>query len=122
MAEVSQGETFVVETAHHLYMAKERLTEAVVFPTAPRDILNPLTGPIQVRGAEPDDALVVKILDIVCEREGDVAIMPGGGLMRTRLRMPKMMIIRNDGRRFEVGDGVYVPLRPMLGSTWASSW
>jgi amidase len=116
IAEVSVGETFAVEAAHHLYMAKETLTPEDTFPIAPKEIMNPLTGPIKVCTAEPGDTLVIKILDIVCEGEGDVAIMPGGGLLRSRLKTPKTMIVPNDGKRFEVGDGIFVPMRPMIGS------
>ena len=116
IAEVVVGETFAVETAHHLYTYKEKLTPEDVFDSAPWDILNPLTGPIRVCDAEPGDAIVLKILDIECEKEGDVAIIPGGGLLRSRLKTPGMMIVENDGARFEIGDGVYVPLKPMIGS------
>lgn len=117
IAEVEEGEVFVVETAHHLYLWKEKLapSDADLLHTVSDDIANPLTGPIRVKGTEPGDAVVLKILDVVCEKEGDAATTPGTGLLRSRLLEPKMMIVRNDGERFEIGDGVFALMRPVIG-------
>jgi acetamidase/formamidase len=58
IAEVEEGEVFVVETAHHLYLWKEKLapSDADLLHTVSDDIANPLTGPIRVKGTEPGDA------------------------------------------------------------------
>ena len=110
VATVKQGEIIVVETAHHLYLWKKELTpeDAFSLHTATDDIANPLTGPIRVEGAEPGDAVVVKLLDILCDKKGDATTTPGSGLMGKRLREPRIQILVNDGRRMHLGDGVYV--------------
>jgi len=41
--------------------------------------VNPATGPIYVEGAEPGDALVVKILKIDVGGEGVLVTLPGAG-------------------------------------------
>lgn len=43
--------------------------------------VNPVTGPIAVRGAGPGDGLAVEILDIAFEDWGWTAIIPGFGLL-----------------------------------------
>lgn len=117
IARVEEGEIFVVETGHHLYLWKEKLTsaDADLVETVPGDINNPMTGPIEVEGTEPGDVIVLKILDIVCEEEGDATTTPGSGLLRTRLKKPNVMIIKNEGNGFEIGDGIFVRIRPVIG-------
>jgi len=117
IARVKEGEVFMVETAHHLYLWKKELTpeDAPSLHSATDDIANPLTGPIYVEGAESGDALVVKLLDIVCDKKGDATTTPGSGLLRTRLHEPRIQIVENDGRRLNIGDGVFVMMRPVVG-------
>jgi amidase len=117
IATVKESEIFVAETAHHLYLWKKELKaeDARSLHSATDDIANPLTGPIRVQGAEPGDALVVKLLDIVCDKKGDATTTPGSGLLGKRLNEPRIQIIENDGRRMHLGDGVYVMMRPVVG-------
>jgi amidase len=117
VARVEEGEIFVVETAHHLYLWKEKLApaDADLIETVPGDIANPMTGPIAVEGTEPGDVIVLKILDIVCEEEGDATTTSGSGLLRSRLKKPTITIIKNQGTMFEIGDGLFVWIRPVIG-------
>lgn len=117
IATVKESEVFVVETAHHLYLWKKELKpeDASSLDSATDDIANPLTGPIRIEGAEPGDALVVKLLDIACDKKGDATTTPGSGLLGKRLREPNIQIIENDGRRMNFGEGVYVMMRPVVG-------
>jgi amidase len=41
--------------------------------------VNPATGPVSVRGAEPGDSLVIEILDIKPGPQGVATIIPGYG-------------------------------------------
>ena len=41
--------------------------------------VNPATGPVMVRGAEPGDSLMVEILAITTARQGVATIIPGYG-------------------------------------------
>lgn len=116
IAEVEKGEIFFVETAHHLFLYKEKLCERDLLYDVPKKIINPLTGPIKVKNTNPGDVVVIKILDIICEKTGDAATMPGTGLLRSRLSSPHMMIVKNDGKRIDIGDDIFVPLRPIIGS------
>jgi len=115
IAEVGVGDVLVIETAHHLFLYKERVEETDLLDKIPKEIMNPVSGPIKVSGACAGDVLVLKILDIACDEVGDAATMPGTGLMRSRLRKPNMMLVKNDGHRIEVGDGLFVPVKPVIG-------
>jgi amidase len=76
---------------------------------------NPATGPVVVRGAEPGDALGVRILDIVLGSRGYTGTRPGKGVLghivsqyRTKLfDVVDGMVVFNDRIRF--------PVRPMVG-------
>lgn len=76
---------------------------------------NPATGPVQVRGAEPGDSIVVHVMDIALAPRGYTGTRPGKGVLghtigehRTRLfDVLDGMVVFNDRIRF--------PVRPMVG-------
>lgn len=115
VAEVDEGETFQVETGHHLYLWKRTLRAGDTIEAVPMELMNALTGPIAVRGAKPGDVIALKILDIQCERTGDAATVPGTGLLRSKLKRPNMAIVRNDGSNILLTDDIRFPLKPMIG-------
>ena len=77
-------------------------------------VTNPVTGPIEVEGAEPGDTLTVEILGIELPERGTTAIIPGFGslegwlsLLEARrkdceIREGKIFYERDDGRMFEI--------------------
>jgi formamidase len=67
-------------------------------PRADRSVVCPLTGPIQVEGAEPGDLLVVDVLDVVPSTFGYTAQIPGFGFLRDEFPAPFLV-------RWEIGDG-----------------
>ena len=75
-----------------------------------------LTGPIYVDGAEPGDALEVRILSV------NLAIAYGyngcSGFMRENCGEPRMRIFRFDTDRMiaPFAEGIEIPLRPFFGS------
>jgi acetamidase/formamidase len=76
----------------------------------------PLSGPIWVRGAEPGDAIEVRILDVVPERSGYTAIGQGFGLLPDGEVAPYR-------HHWDLGptgkalfkNGIAVPIAPFLG-------
>ena len=87
--------------------------------------INPVTGPIFVEGAEPEDCLVIDIKDIRCGNYGVCTTAPGfGGLSGPYSIQPPVQartkICRiNDGRvLFPVEDGRHIelPVRPIIGT------
>ena len=78
------------------------------------DLINPATGPIAVRGAEPGDSLSVTLLDIRPQEKGAAMCIPAWGQLGPG--------VQSTTRIFHVRDGlitmnrrVSFPVRPMLG-------
>ena len=75
-----------------------------------------LTGPIWVEGAEPGDALEVRVLDI------EIALSYGyngcSGFLPDNCGEPRTRIIELDRERMigHFADGIEIPLRPFFGS------
>lgn len=109
IASVAPGEVVEVET----WSALERVT-------------NPVTGPIEVEGAEAGDTLVVEILDIELPNEGTTAIIPSFGGLEGWLNLMeprrKMCEIR-EGRVLYVTDGgetIELEADPFIGTIGVS--
>ncbi|UCH57101.1 MAG: acetamidase/formamidase family protein, partial [Candidatus Bathyarchaeota archaeon] len=89
-------------------------------------VTNPVTGPLEVEGAEPGDTLVVEILDIEMPGQGTIAIFPGFGslegwlnLMEPRRKTceiedEKIIYPTDDGRTLEI------PADPFVGTIGVS--
>lgn len=115
---VSPGETVVFETwdarAGALLDRPPGVPFELPLPTPGRG--NPLTGPLAVRGAEPDDALVVRIDRIECVSPGwcgghaHVGPFPEGRIPRP---VGRVCVIEGDSIRYS--DDVLLPVQPMVG-------
>lgn len=77
---------------------------------------NPVTGPVHVDGAQPGDALAVDIVSIECGPVGwcgghaHVGAVPAG-----RVSEPVGRTCRVKPEGVEFGNGIVLPLRPMIG-------
>lgn len=115
---VLPGETVVFETwdarAGALLDRPPSIPFELPLPTPGRG--NPLTGPLAVRGAEPGDALVVRIDRIECRSPGwcgghaHVGPFPLG-----RIPRPVGRVCRIEGSFVRYSDDVLLPLQPMVG-------
>lgn len=75
-----------------------------------------LAGPIEIRGAEPGDALVVDILDVsLTTAQGITAFGTTFGLLAGDFDAPYLKVIRYVDGMGEITPGVRVPLEPFLG-------
>ena len=79
-------------------------------------VLNPVTGPVHVEGAEPGDVLAVTIHDIALPHGGWSVYLPGAGALEGVMgeEMFTRFIPIEDGRA-QLSDEVSVPVRPMIG-------
>ncbi|TKA08226.1 acetamidase/formamidase family protein [Actinacidiphila oryziradicis] len=128
------------ETAHHVF-DRAIPAELIVAPgtevslairdgsngqitpkTTPQDLhglnfglMDPLTGPIFVEGAEPGDALSVEILDIQLGDWGWSGILPDFGLLADRYPGPFLKIWDTTADEIEIGNGHRFDLQPMIG-------
>jgi acetamidase/formamidase len=78
-----------VLTPHNPPIASVKPGEAVEIETwsALTKVTNPVTGPVEIEGAEPGDTLSVEIVDIELPDEGTTAIIPGFGALEGWLRL-----------------------------------
>ncbi|MEX2501360.1 MAG: acetamidase/formamidase family protein [Trueperaceae bacterium] len=80
--------------------------------------VNPVTGPVHVRGAEPGDVLEVRILELGRCDWGWTALIPGFGLLADEFPEPELKIWSFDDAMREAvfRDDVRIPVRPFPGT------
>jgi acetamidase/formamidase len=82
-------------------------------------MVNPVTGPIFVEGAEPGDALKVTIESFKPSGFGWTANIPGFGLLADQFKEPALNIWKYDATSLEpalFGRNARVPLKPFAGT------
>jgi acetamidase/formamidase len=80
--------------------------------------VNPVTGPVFVKGAKPGDVLEVEILALRPRDWGWTAIIPGFGLLADEFPDPWLRIsqVEEDARRVAFAEGVELPFEPFPGT------
>lgn len=80
--------------------------------------VNPVSGPVYVKGAKPGDALAVELLELRPQEWGWTAIIPGFGLLADEYPDPWLRISRvdADSGRVRFSDRVSLPFRPFPGT------
>jgi len=77
--------------------------------------MDPLTGPLWVKGAEPGDVISVELLEITTASWGWSGIIPGLGLLRDKFPGPYYRTWELDGPVVDIGAGIGVAMAPMVG-------
>src|SRR6478752_3864335 len=77
--------------------------------------VNPVTGPVFVKGAQPGDVLAVEILELRPRDWGWTAIIPGFGLLADDFPDPWLRITHLADGQAGVLPGVSIPLAPFCG-------
>ena len=78
--------------------------------------VNPVTGPVFVKGARPGDVLEVEILSLRPRDWGWTAIIPGFGLLADEFPEPWLQISAIDDGRVAFLDDVELPFEPFPGT------
>lgn len=78
--------------------------------------VNPVTGPVYIEGAEPDDAVLVEVLDFQSSGWGWTAIIPGFGLLADDFPTPFLHVTSYGAGGVEFAPGIRLPLRPFPGT------
>jgi acetamidase/formamidase len=80
--------------------------------------VNPVSGPVFVKGARPGDVLEVEILELRPRDWGWTAIIPGFGLLADEFPDPWLRISRveEDAGRVRFSDAVTLPFEPFPGT------
>lgn len=79
-------------------------------------MVNPVTGPIGIDGAEPGDILVVDILDIDVDAWGWTANIPGFGLLADDFPSAHLRVSSIANGVVELLPGLSLPSVPMIGT------
>jgi len=80
------------------------------------DLMNPVAGPVFVRGARPGDVLEVEVLEVRTRAWGWTAIVPGFGLLADDFPEAWLRISRIEDGRVLFGDRLQLPSRPFPGT------
>jgi formamidase len=80
------------------------------------ELMNPVAGPVFVRGARPGDVLEIEVLDVRTRAWGWTAIVPGFGLLADDFRAPWLRISRIEDGRVLFGDRFELACRPFPGT------
>ena len=80
--------------------------------------VNPVSGPVYVRGAQPGDVLAVEILEFRPREWGWTALIPGFGLLADEFPEPWLRISRVEAERGRVlfAEGIELPYEPFPGT------
>jgi formamidase len=117
VASVEPGEELVLELRDGMDGQLSPSSSSDSLETIDLDANHPLTGPIEVRGAEPGDVLVVEIRRIEPDGFGTTAVIPGFGLLGDEFSRPFLVRWRiEDGvARSPELPGIAIRGRPFLG-------
>ncbi len=116
--EVESGEVVELEAADA--SGGQLSAESSAADVAAMDLgrVNPITGPVFVRGAEPGDVLAVEILELRPKPWGWTAIIPGFGLLADEFPQPWLRIsdVDPDGGQVRFADDITLPFSPFPGT------
>lgn len=109
--EIDSGDVVTFETGDAAY---DRLSKGEPVESIGLENFNAVTGPVFVRGAEPGDALKIRIQDVKVTSAWSVWLPDFGGLgKRTKEVMTKQILLK-DGRAY-ISNMLSVPIKTMIG-------
>jgi acetamidase/formamidase len=116
--EIESGETVSLECRDASGGGITAASTAADIPTMDMTKVNPVTGPVFVKGAQPGDTLVVEILELVSADWGWTAIIPGFGLLADEFPDPWLNIstVDPDAHTVRFLDDVTLPFAPFPGT------
>lgn len=110
--EPGTGETIAFEVADEAYAQMDEFRDFSKVTA----VLNPVTGPVHVVGAEPGDTLAVHIHDIELAEAGWSVYLPGvgalAGVMGDDWFVRRIPIV---GGKAQLSEQISVPVKPMIG-------
>jgi amidase len=114
VATVASGSEVVFETCDCF---SDQITSAdAVFNELDWQRINPASGPVYVEGAEPGDALRVKIKRIaITGKQAVMVTAPNLGVVGDELQSPTVTIVPIENGKALLPGNVLVPLNPMVG-------
>ena len=106
---INSGEKLVVET----WDAFTGIRDASVLTAD--SLVAQATGPIEVRDAEPGDALKVDLLKIIPKEEAVHMVIPGRGFLEAEFTEPYPTVMEYDDGDIVFPSGLRFPINPSVG-------
>jgi amidase len=91
--------------------APERFYEALAYTPG-----MPVTGPIDVVGAEPGDILLIEVRAITVAPRAWTMALKDRGVLGSRIQSGESRVLPIEGTTIAFGRSVRLPIRPMIGS------
>jgi amidase len=110
---VEPGATIIFETYDARTGTITRDSDLLDHPPYPGG--NPVTGPIDIVGAQPGDSLAVEILDIRLAEQGFIAVKAGIGLLADRAGSYATRVVALKDGFIHYTERIKLPVRPMVG-------
>lgn len=76
----------------------------------------PVTGPIDVVGAEVGDTLLIEVREIKVAQRAWTMALKDRGVLGSRINTGESRILPVEGNKVVFGNSVRIPIRPMIGS------
>jgi acetamidase/formamidase len=116
--EIDSGEGVELECADASNGQLSQASKAGDVPEMDMSIVNPVTGPVFVKGAHPGDTLQIEILELTPATWGWTAIIPNFGLLAPEFPEPWLNISQVDAANKQVHfiPGVTLPFEPFPGT------
>jgi amidase len=111
--EINPGEKVQMET--HDCFCGQMQSEADTIDDLDWGRVNPATGPVYIRGAQPGDVLVVEIEDVKVADQGAMVAIPGEGALGDVITEAETRIFRMEKGQAIFNDKVRLPIKPMIG-------
>jgi acetamidase/formamidase len=116
--EIESGEDVELEVRDASGGQLDRDSDQTAVAALDFERVNPVTGPVFVKGAEPGDVLAIDILELRPRDWGWTAIIPGFGLLADEFTEPWLRIseVNADAGRVCFGNGITLPYQPFPGT------
>ena len=112
---VDPGETLLLETLDARSGAMKTIEDFWSYERDPSH-LNPVTGPVAVRGAAPGDTLVIEIDGIELDRRGWTFVSPEEGIAADEVSSPQATFVAIEDDLAIFAPNIRLPIRPMVGT------
>jgi amidase len=111
--EIEPGERVQMET--HDCFCGQMQSEADTVDDLDWERVNPATGPVYVRGAQPGDILAVEIERVQVADQGAMVAIPGEGALGDIITETETRIFRVEKGQVVFNDKVRLAMQPMIG-------
>lgn len=116
IAEIASGDELEFDVIEASGGQLDRSSTAAALVTLDFAKVNPVTGPVYMKGAQHGDVLEVEIRSLACKDWGWTGIIPGFGLLADEYPEPWLQIWSLGRTQARGIRGVAIPIRPFPGT------